>query len=80
MNGYPSEPVLAFTFGPLEIGLAAGIIILLFGAKKLPLIARGLGSGIRNFRGELSAPKDEGASVERLPASVEHVEVEQDPK
>jgi len=31
-------------------GFFAIFLILLFGAKKIPLIARGLGEGIRNFR------------------------------
>ena len=44
--------------------LVFGIIMLLFGAKKLPLLARGLGSGIRNFKGELQAPPDEEDSDE----------------
>ena len=47
------------TFGVTEAILVFGIVIVLFGAKKLPLIARGLGSGIRNFKGELQAPPDE---------------------
>ena len=34
----------------LVIGLG---LTLLFGAKKLPSIARGLGEGIRNFKGEI---------------------------
>lgn len=47
------------TFGVTEAILVFGIVIVLFGAKKLPLIARGLGSGIRNFKGELQAPPDD---------------------
>jgi sec-independent protein translocase protein TatA len=50
---------LAFTFGIAEAVLVFGIIVLLFGAKKLPELARGLGSGIRNFKGELEAPPDD---------------------
>ena len=50
---------LAFTFGVAEAVLVFGIVVLLFGAKKLPDLARGLGSGIRNFKGELQAPPDE---------------------
>ena len=38
--------------------LVLGVLMLLFGAKKLPLLARGLGHGIRNFKGELDAPPD----------------------
>ena len=47
------------TFGLGEMLLVFGILMLLFGAKKLPALARGLGSGIRNFKGELKAPPDE---------------------
>ena len=36
-----------------------GVLMLLFGAKKLPMLARGLGAGIRNFKGELQAPADD---------------------
>jgi sec-independent protein translocase protein TatA len=50
---------LAITFGVWEALLVFGIIVLLFGAKKLPGLAKGLGSGIRNFKGELQAPPDE---------------------
>ena len=50
---------LAVTFGVAEALLVFGILVLLFGAKKLPDLARGLGSGIRNFKGELEAPPDD---------------------
>ena len=52
-------PSLALvTFGFAEILLVLGIIMLLFGAKKLPDLARGLGAGIRNFKGEIQAPEE----------------------
>ena len=44
--------VLAF-IGPLgvsELLIILLILILLFGARKIPDLARGLGEGIRNFR------------------------------
>ena len=50
---------LAVTFGVGEAVLVFGILVLLFGARKLPDLARGLGSGIRNFKGELQAPPDD---------------------
>ena len=52
-------PSLAFTFGFTEILLVLGVLMLLFGAKKLPELARGLGAGIRNFKGELKKPEDD---------------------
>lgn len=53
-------PSLAlFTFGIGEMVLLIAVIMLLFGAKKLPELAKGLGAGIRNFKGELKPPDDE---------------------
>jgi sec-independent protein translocase protein TatA len=45
-----------FTFGFGETLLVFAVLVLLFGAKKLPGLARGLGEGIRNFKGELKGP------------------------
>jgi sec-independent protein translocase protein TatA len=41
--------------GVMEILLIGGGIVLLFGAKKIPGLARGIGESIRNFRGEMKA-------------------------
>lgn len=58
-------PSLAlFTFGLVEMALVFGIIVILFGAKKLPGLARGLGAGIRNFKGELKAPPRDDSDPE----------------
>lgn len=48
-----------FGLGITEILLIAALLVLVFGARKIPLIARGLGQGIRNFKGELKAPDDD---------------------
>ena len=37
-------------FGGWEVLLIMAIILLLFGAKKIPELARGIGSGIREFK------------------------------
>ena len=59
-------PSLALiTFGVWEAVLVFAILTLLFGAKKLPMLARGLGTGIRNFKGELEAPPDDTEPDER---------------
>jgi sec-independent protein translocase protein TatA len=42
-------------FGLWEMVMVLGVLTLLFGAKKLPMLARGLGHGIRNFKGELKS-------------------------
>ncbi len=54
-----TAPFALFTFGFGEMLLVFGILMLLFGAKKLPMLARGLGQGIRNFKGELKPPEDD---------------------
>ena len=38
------------SFGPMEIGLILLIVLLVFGAKRIPEIARGLGKGLREFK------------------------------
>jgi sec-independent protein translocase protein TatA len=40
-------------FGPWEIVLIIVLVLLLFGAKKIPEMGRGLGSGMREFKGSL---------------------------
>ena len=42
--------------GVREILLVLAVCALIFGAKRLPGIARGLGAGIRNFKGSIGAP------------------------
>ncbi|MGD9970733.1 MAG: twin-arginine translocase TatA/TatE family subunit [Sulfuricurvum sp.] len=36
-----------------ELLLIFGIVVLLFGAKKIPDLAKGIGQGIRNFKKEM---------------------------
>jgi sec-independent protein translocase protein TatA len=38
------------TIGPWELAIILGIALLLFGGKKIPEMAKGLGEGIRNFK------------------------------
>ncbi|NUP23274.1 MAG: Sec-independent protein translocase subunit TatA [Streptomyces sp.] len=49
--------------GPTEIILILVVIILLFGAKKLPDMARSLGKSARILKSEAKAMKDEGKST-----------------
>jgi sec-independent protein translocase protein TatA len=39
-----------FGLGTTELIVIAGIVVLIFGAKRLPEIGKGLGSAIREFR------------------------------
>ena len=45
--------------GGWEMVVIALVILLMFGAKKLPELARGLGQGIREFKGAVDGVKDE---------------------
>ena len=49
--------------GPWEITLIILAIILLFGGKKLPELARGLGLGLREFKKATKEIKDEVKSA-----------------
>jgi sec-independent protein translocase protein TatA len=42
--------MLAGFFGGWEIVLILAVVLLLFGAKKLPELAKGLGTGIKEFK------------------------------
>ena len=45
-------------FGVMEIFLILLLVTFFFGAKRIPVIARGLGEGIRNFKGALKEGED----------------------
>ena len=48
-----------FGMGPWELLLVFLAILLLFGAKRLPDIAQGLGKGIREFKSAMKDTTDE---------------------
>ena len=47
------------SLGPMEIILIVLVIVLLFGAKKIPELMKGLGSGIKEFKKASSLDEDE---------------------
>ena len=51
------------SFGPWEIALVILVIIILFGGKKLPELARGLGLGLREFKKAKQEITDEVKNV-----------------
>jgi len=71
------------SFGGLEwivIGLA---VLLLFGAKRIPELARGLGQGIKEFRkasDDIKREIEEGQNVAKSPLKQEPSEREQRPE
>ena len=64
------------SFGGTELIIALVIILLLFGAKRIPELARGLGSGVKEFKagtreGQLEEKKNEEKADEEETASAE---------
>ena len=53
------EIIYAAMPGGGEMVVIAIVILLLFGAKKLPELARGLGQGIKEFKGAVDGVKEE---------------------
>ena len=51
--------MLAGIFGGWEIVLILAVVLILFGAKKLPELAKGLGQGIKEFKKATSDVTDE---------------------
>lgn len=63
--GMPSMP---------ELLIILAIIVLLFGAKKIPDLAKGLGSGIKNFKKAIKEDDESEAQV------VKSEKIEESPK
>jgi sec-independent protein translocase protein TatA len=57
--------------GPPELLIILVIVLLVFGGKKIPEIARGLGAASREYRKALSdeEPKDSASSTPATPAT-----------
>ena len=56
---YENINLAFFNLGPWEILLILVVILILFGAKRLPELARGLGQGINEFRDAVDSSKKE---------------------
>ena len=63
------------SLGPWEIVLIILVIILIFGGKKIPELARGFGKGLREFKKTTREIKDEVDTVrEDVKRSVDNTE------
>ena len=60
--------VLLFGLGPWEIAIILFLVLMVFGAKRIPEIARGLGKGIREFKSATSEISRELTLEDRPPA------------
>ena len=52
--------------GGMEWLLIALVVLLLFGGKKIPELAKGLGSGIKNFKKAVKEDDEEVADVKKV--------------
>ena len=56
------------SFGLPELLLILLIVVIIFGASKLPQLGKGLGEGIKNFKNSIKGeekPKDESSQKDR---------------
>lgn len=63
--------------GPQELIIILLIVVLLFGAKKIPELAKGLGTGIKNFK---KAVKEEDENKEVTAADKKEIEGKKEEK
>ncbi len=69
MNTVLNPTLAIFGLGAPELLLIFGVLILLFGATKLPALAKGLGKSIKEFKKASNAPDDEEDEDNKKPAS-----------
>ena len=50
------------SLGPTELILILLVVVLLFGARKIPELMRGLGSGIKEFKNAANVDDDNSSS------------------
>jgi sec-independent protein translocase protein TatA len=53
---------MPFNLGPMEMLFVMVVLLLLFGAKRLPELGSGLGKGIREFKRTMHEVKEIGAT------------------
>lgn len=53
------------SIGPTELLVIIVVIVLLFGGKKIPELAKGLGEGIRHFKGAIKNEEEEAEAKDK---------------
>ena len=49
--------------GPMELIVILSIVVVLFGASRIPQLGRGIGEGIRNFKKGLKGDDNEAEQI-----------------
>ena len=62
---------MPFGIGVWELIIILAVLLLLFGAKRLPEMGRSLGKGMREFKEGVSGVTDEPSSPPALPPSAD---------
>lgn len=72
-------------FSTTELMIVLAIVVLLFGAKKIPELAKGVGKGIKSFKSEMNedeevAKKQESEKIEEKKEETAAAEVVEEKK
>jgi sec-independent protein translocase protein TatA len=57
------------SIGPLEIGILLIVVLLLFGAKRLPELGSGVGRGLREFKEGVTGESRDEDEAKPLPGT-----------
>jgi len=68
-------PMLIGGLGTTELVLILLVVLILFGAGKLPEVGKALGSGIRNFKDGIKKEEDEIKEIDVTPGVEDVLEV-----
>ena len=58
-----SQNIFLGMIGPMQVAIILGLVLLMFGGKKIPELMKGLGTGIKEFK---SATKEDENEEEKL--------------
>lgn len=65
---------------PVDIAIVAGIVLLVFGPKKLPELGKSLGQGLGNFKKALNDAQDEVTAAAEIEEAKEQEEQAKKPE
>lgn len=71
MSVFPLAGIPLFSPGLPELLVIAGVVVLIFGATKLPKLGKGLGEGIRNFKNGLKGDSEDADSNKKDPPKLD---------